>query len=124
MSTFCTAVYRSVSDICMKIICPEQSKKEVRDIGNAVYNHWSINRTKETLKMGNYLSVINILMQLRKVCNHPNLFEERPVLSPLVCHPLMVVLPSLAFDALREVPSEVSVPGTVTYFVEASLGGN
>ena len=28
------------------------------------------------------LSVINILMQLRKVCNHPNLFEVRPIISP------------------------------------------
>ena len=28
----------------------------------------SIHRTKDTLASGNYLSVINILMQLRKVC--------------------------------------------------------
>ena len=55
-------------------------------------------RTKETLKAGNYLSVINILMQLRKVCNHPNLFEERPVLSPLVVHPVVIKLPALVFD--------------------------
>lgn len=25
---------------------------------------------------------MNILMQLRKVCNHPNLFEPRPITSP------------------------------------------
>lgn len=35
--------------------------------------------TKETLGSGNYLSIINCLMQLRKVCNHPDLFETRPV---------------------------------------------
>ena len=28
---------------------------------------------------------MNVLMQLRKVCNHPNLFEPRPTLSPFVC---------------------------------------
>lgn len=36
-------------------------------------------QTKETLASGNYLSIINCLMQLRKVCNHPNLFETRPI---------------------------------------------
>ncbi|CCH45775.1 putative helicase [Wickerhamomyces ciferrii] len=35
--------------------------------------------TRETLKNANYISIINALMQLRKVCNHPDLFEERPI---------------------------------------------
>ncbi|EXJ85363.1 adenosinetriphosphatase [Capronia coronata CBS 617.96] len=35
--------------------------------------------TRETLASGNYLSIINALMQLRKVCNHPDLFETRPI---------------------------------------------
>ncbi|TPX54125.1 hypothetical protein PhCBS80983_g06042 [Powellomyces hirtus] len=38
-------------------------------------------KTKEDLASGNYLSIVNVLMQLRKVCNHPNLFEERPVVT-------------------------------------------
>ena len=41
-------------------------------------------KTKETLESGNLLSVINVLMQLRKVCNHPNLFEPRPTISPFI----------------------------------------
>ncbi|XP_021556009.2 helicase SRCAP [Neomonachus schauinslandi] len=40
--------------------------------------------TKETLATGHFMSVINILMQLRKVCNHPNLFDPRPVTSPFI----------------------------------------
>jgi helicase SWR1 len=36
-------------------------------------------QTKETLASGNYLTIINALMQLRKVCNHPDLFETRPI---------------------------------------------
>lgn len=36
-------------------------------------------QTRETLASGNYLSIINALMQLRKVCNHPDLFETRPI---------------------------------------------
>jgi helicase SWR1 len=39
----------------------------------------SMTKTRETLASGNYLSIINCLMQLRKVCNHPDLFETRPV---------------------------------------------
>ena len=69
-------------------------------------------KTKETLEGGNFMSVINVLMQLRKVCNHPNLFEARPTVSPLVCAPLATPAASAAppmlaralrFDPLREV---------------------
>jgi helicase SWR1 len=35
--------------------------------------------TKEALVSGGYLGVMNTLMQLRKVCNHPDLFEVRQV---------------------------------------------
>ncbi|KAI9096538.1 SNF2 family N-terminal domain-containing protein [Phlyctochytrium arcticum] len=38
-------------------------------------------KTREDLASGNYLSIVNVLMQLRKVCNHPDLFEERPVVT-------------------------------------------
>jgi helicase SWR1 len=38
-------------------------------------------KTKETLVSGSFLNIINCLMQLRKVCNHPDLFEERPILT-------------------------------------------
>ena len=31
-------------------------------------------KTRESLSSGNYMSIINCLMQLRKVCNHPDLF--------------------------------------------------
>lgn len=37
--------------------------------------------TKDTLASGNYLSIINCLMQLRKVCNHPDLFVDRPIMT-------------------------------------------
>jgi len=38
-------------------------------------------QTKDTLARGNYLSIINCLMQLRKVCNHPDLFETRQIVT-------------------------------------------
>ncbi|KAI1283310.1 SNF2 family N-terminal domain-containing protein [Xylaria sp. FL0933] len=37
--------------------------------------------TREALASGNYISVIHCLMQLRKVCNHPDLFVERPIMT-------------------------------------------
>jgi len=43
--------------------------------------------TQQKLASGNLLEVINVLMQLRKVCNHPDLFEERPIVSPLDLSP-------------------------------------
>ncbi|RYP78774.1 hypothetical protein DL770_006833 [Monosporascus sp. CRB-9-2] len=48
--------------------------------------------TREALASGNYISVINCLMQLRKVCNHPDLFVERPIMT--------------SFRQSRSVPSE------------------
>jgi helicase SWR1 len=41
--------------------------------------YMSHTKTKQTLASGNHLSIISCLMQLRKVCNHPDLFETRPV---------------------------------------------
>lgn len=40
-------------------------------------------QTRDTLSSGHFLSIINCLMQLRKVCNHPDLFEVRPVVTSL-----------------------------------------
>lgn len=37
--------------------------------------------TRETLASGSFMNIINCMMQLRKVCNHPDLFEVRPILT-------------------------------------------
>ncbi|KAJ1374919.1 HSA [Parelaphostrongylus tenuis] len=54
--------------------------------------------TRDKLKSGNMLCVLNIVMQLRKCCNHPNLFEPRPVQSPLCLHRLQCVVPRMVID--------------------------
>ncbi|KAI9848318.1 MAG: swr1 complex component [Sclerophora amabilis] len=41
----------------------------------------ALGQTRDTLASGNYLSIINCLMQLRKVCNHPDLFETRQIVT-------------------------------------------
>ncbi|KAF7297886.1 hypothetical protein HMN09_01009400 [Mycena chlorophos] len=38
-------------------------------------------QTRHALQSGVYLQIANILMQLRKVCNHPDLFEVRPIVT-------------------------------------------
>lgn len=68
---------------------------------------WFRQRTKETLASGNLLSVINVLMQLRKVCNHPNLFEVRPTVSPFQMEALEFVTASLVWAALDYDPLKV-----------------
>ena len=65
-------------------------------------------RTKETLATGHYMSVINILMQLRKVCNHPDLFDPRPTVSPFHMEALVFVTASLVERALEMSHLEVS----------------
>ncbi|KAJ1647655.1 swr1 complex component [Coemansia asiatica] len=41
-------------------------------------------QTRETLQSGSYMGVMGCLMQLRKVCNHPDLFETRPIVTSWV----------------------------------------
>ncbi|EAA11849.4 AGAP006165-PA [Anopheles gambiae str. PEST] len=55
-------------------------------------------KTRETLASGNLLSVINVLMQLRKVCNHPNMFEERPTISPFRMEGISIKTASLVYN--------------------------
>ncbi|XP_071685564.1 protein PHOTOPERIOD-INDEPENDENT EARLY FLOWERING 1 [Rutidosis leptorrhynchoides] len=37
--------------------------------------------TQATLQSSNFFGMISVIMQLRKVCNHPDLFEGRPIIS-------------------------------------------
>ena len=60
-------------------------------------DYMSLSETRDKIKSGGALNLLNILMQLRKVCNHPDLFELRPILSPLVIDPIQILLPSLLF---------------------------
>ncbi|CAL6094738.1 SNF2_family helicase [Hexamita inflata] len=41
--------------------------------------------TKKSIKGGNYMGVVNVLTNLRKICNHPRLLEDSQVFSAFVC---------------------------------------
>ncbi|CAG7833591.1 unnamed protein product [Allacma fusca] len=70
----------------------------------------SRSKTKETLATGNLLSVINVLMQLRKVCNHPNLFESRPVISPLLSVGITYLIPSIVWNLYENLVKDTTHP--------------
>lgn len=61
---------------------------------------------RRTLQSGDFFSVMNILMQLRKVCNHPDLFEGRRILSPLAMRAVFYPVPSLV-TRMFEKPIEI-----------------
>jgi Superfamily II DNA/RNA helicases, SNF2 family len=51
-------------------------------------------------KGGNYMGMMNVLMQLRKVCNHPDLFEPRSIITPFCTDRISMVTASIIVDAL------------------------
>lgn len=65
--------------------------------------------TKHTLASGGYLGMINVLMQLRKVCNHPDLFAGRPIISSWDVQGVEMSLPPLCADLCRPLFSQGSV---------------
>lgn len=56
--------------------------------------------TQATLASGNFFSMINVIMQLRKVCNHPDLFEGRPIISSFDMAGIVMQLSSSVCSAL------------------------
>ncbi|KAL0487589.1 hypothetical protein AKO1_000280, partial [Acrasis kona] len=57
--------------------------------------------TRAVLVSGNIFKIINVLMQLRKVCNHPDLFEPRPISSPLDVSCLNINAPGYLCDVIK-----------------------
>ena len=71
------------------ILCPLSKRQRL------LYDEFiSCRDTVATLESSNFMGVMNVLMQLRKVCNHPDLFEVRPIVAsfdqpervPYHCH--------------------------------------
>ncbi|XP_061624785.1 E1A-binding protein p400 isoform X4 [Phyllopteryx taeniolatus] len=56
---------------------------------------------QEALKTGHFVSVLQVLMQLQRVCNHPDLVVPRETSSSYFCAPLLYNSPSLLLDAMQ-----------------------
>lgn len=72
-------------------------------------------KTRETLETGSFLNVINVLMQLRKVCNHPNMFETRPTVSPFRMDGINLRTASMVCNILDYDPFVVSALDDQTF---------
>lgn len=80
--------------------------------------------TKDTLAGGNFMSVINILMQLRKVCNHPDLFDPRPIISPFETDTISLEMASAVLRALEYEPLKVSLVITLSSTGTCTIHGD
>ncbi|PSN47095.1 hypothetical protein C0J52_19309, partial [Blattella germanica] len=68
-------------------------KKKIR-IEDLLYSYSGTNQTSQSVTS----SLMNLVMQFRKVCNHPELFERREAKSPLFVTSSEYILPKLLFD--------------------------
>lgn len=64
-------------------------------------------RAQEALKTGHFVSVLQVLMQLQRVCNHPELVAPRENSSSYFCSSLQYNVPSLVLGALQNDSSKV-----------------
>ncbi|XP_043102531.1 E1A-binding protein p400 isoform X7 [Puntigrus tetrazona] len=57
---------------------------------------------QEALKTGHFVRVLEVLMQLQKICNHPDLIQTRDTRNSYICQPLQYNTPSLLLTALQQ----------------------
>ena len=66
-------------------------------------------KTTQTLNDTDFFSIMNVLMQLRKVCNHPDLFESRTIESPFIMQERLqynfssLIYKAFQYDPLRSI---------------------
>ncbi|XP_068099542.1 E1A-binding protein p400 isoform X2 [Hyperolius riggenbachi] len=60
--------------------------------------------TQDSLKGGHFVSVLHVLMQLQRICNHPDLVDLRPGHSSYACEALQYETASLVLQALEYDP--------------------
>ena len=65
---------------------------------------------KSALSGGNFMGMMNCLMQLRKVCNHPDLFEVRAIESPFKAPEVIYRTASIVTKALERSPLAILSP--------------
>lgn len=59
------------------------------------------------MKSNDFIGLMNVLMQLRKVCSHPDLFEPRTVEAPLIAPKITYYLNSIfmfGFSYFNKIP--------------------
>ncbi|KAI4319598.1 hypothetical protein MLD38_033179 [Melastoma candidum] len=72
--------------------------------------------TQATLASANFFGMISVIMQLRKVCNHPDLFEGRPIISSFDMSGIDTQLSSLVCSMLSRAPFTIDIEGLAFVF--------
>lgn len=81
--------------------------------------------TQATLASSNFFGMISVIMQLRKVCNHPDLFEGRPIVSSFDMGGIDVQLSSSVCSMLSPDPfSVVDLKGLGILFTHLDFNMN
>eukprot|EP00941_MAST-03F_sp_MAST-3F-sp1_P004239 g4239.t1 len=68
--------------------------------------------TRAALSGGSVISMMGVLMQLRKVCNHPDLFEERLIASSFIMPALTITIPRLVAKCIIAKDSALTASAT------------
>lgn len=66
-----------------------------------VFPYILLGRTQEALKSGHFISVLHVLMQLQRICNHPDLINPRLSSTSYVSEMLEYRTASLVLSALE-----------------------
>jgi len=78
--------------------------------------------TRDTLTNGGFLGMMAILMKLRMVCNHPNIFEPRIIDSPFNFNPMQVVYAARSLR-VRNTCGRFGLNGSPLPALELDIGG-
>ncbi|KAM7467771.1 hypothetical protein LguiB_015333 [Lonicera macranthoides] len=90
------------------VICCRLSRRQ----RNLYEDFIASSETQATLSSSNFFGMISVIMQLRKVCNHPDLFEGRPIVSSFDMTGIDMQLSSLVCSVLTPGPfSTVDLSG-------------
>lgn len=84
---------------CLNAACVSDVKKKIIIIPPLLCFPSS---SQEALKTGHFVSVLQVLMQLQRVCNHPELVAPRENSGALFCPALQYNVPSLVLGALQD----------------------
>lgn len=78
-----------------------------------------INHDVKRKSNNDFLNLMNLLMQLRKTCNHPDLIEKRKVESPIYLERIQYTVPSECFflGGNLNLPTQKS-PTIYTHFLD------
>ncbi|KAK9788325.1 hypothetical protein WJX73_009601 [Symbiochloris irregularis] len=78
-------------------------------------DYMASSETRNRLSSGGFLGILNVLMQLRKVCNHPDLFEAGMLSSWEALEVQALALPEASTEPLVHLPSRDPQRGDDAY---------